>query len=462
MFALHSMAWGRSAFHCTLKPTMFRLCPKQLTKCWNRQLRQRYLCFVSAKSCLPSFTHPSTNRRWCSTLSIFGHDPFDDYEKSRKQFSLTVPEYFNFATDVIDRWACMEEEGKRSRSNPALWWIDDRGQEVKWSFQQLSQYSKKVANILSIDCRLQPKDRMIVILPRVLPWWLLNLAAIRAGVVLSPGTTLLTPKDISHRLLSSQACCVVTDVNCAEAVDQVAEQSSYLKTKLLIGPETRPGWMSFNQQLDKASSDFQSPPTKSSDPMMLFFTSGTTGDPKMAEHSHASYGLGHMVTAVYAFGLTPTDVMWNLSDTGWAKAAWSSFFAPWINGACVFQQNTARFDPHATLEVLSRYPITLFCAPPTALRMMITQDLKKMKPKALRKCVSGGEPVNPEIIEEWRKGMGTDIYEAYGQTETTCLIATFPCIEQKPGSMGRVCPGVDIEVSTIPWLVCTKGVHTLD
>ncbi|KAK2180218.1 hypothetical protein NP493_453g02008 [Ridgeia piscesae] len=183
--------------------------------------------------------------------------------------------------------------------------------------------------------------------------------------------------------------------------------------------------------------------TRSCDPLQIFFTSGTTGEPKMTEQTHASYGLASVITGKYWLDLTPSDVHWNLSDTGWAKSAWSSVFAPWIQGACVFVHHTPKFNPERVLET---YPISTFCAAPTAYRMLVLENLTKYNLSSIRHCVSGGEPLNPEVIDQWLDATGTEIREGYGQTETVLLCASFRCLPNKPGSMGKPAPGMDVRV----------------
>jgi len=193
--------------------------------------------------------------------------------------------------------------------------------------------------------------------------------------------------------------------------------------------------------------------------MTLFFTSGTTGAPKMTEHSHASYGLGHTLTARYFLQNTSQSVVWNLSDTGWAKCAYSSLFAPWIHGSCVFIYNTPVFDPLETIKVLSSYPVSHFCSPPSGYRFLVTQPQFATKYPSLKFCLAAGEPTNPELIDIWKKGTGLDIYEGYGQTETTILCGMYPGIEYRPGSMGKPTPGIDLEVVDDDGNVLERGVE---
>ncbi|XP_070579708.1 acyl-coenzyme A synthetase ACSM3, mitochondrial-like [Ptychodera flava] len=398
------------------------------------------------------------NRGFLSAISATG---FNDYELGRKNFKLDVPEYYNFASDVIDVWADKEKNGELKRNLPAYWWIDDHGNELKWSFQDLSVKSKKVANLLTKDCGIQRLERLIVILPRVPEWWLINIACMRAGIVLSPGTTLLRSKDIRTRLQNSHATCIITDPDCAPHVDEVVDECPEVRQKLLVSTDgkSRPGWKDFNSLYNEASEDHECVKTKADEPMTIFFTSGTTGLPKMAEHSHASYGLGHILTGKYFLDLTPTDMIWNLSDTGWAKCAYSNLFGPWLQGACVFIHHTPKFDHIKILELLGEYPITVFCAPPTVYRMFIQEDLAKFNLTSIRHTISAGEPLNPEVIEEWRKETGQMIKEGYGQTETTLVCGTFRCIQTRPGSFGKAGPGIDAAIVDEDGNVVEDGVE---
>ncbi|KAM4698542.1 acyl-coenzyme A synthetase ACSM3, mitochondrial-like [Rhinophrynus dorsalis] len=370
---------------------------------------------------------------------------FSDYEDIKLDYKPEVPEYFNFASDVIDKWSAIEKEGGRS-SNPALWWIDGKGKEVKWNFEELGFNSRKAAKILSDAFNLKPQDRVIVILPRMPEWWLLNIACLRAGVIMIPGTTQLTAKDILHRLQISEAKCIVTSEDVAPSVDTVADQAPFLKTKVLISSRKREGWLDFKGLFQAADDNYTCVKTKSSDPMTIFFTSGTTGAPKMTEHSHCSFGLGLAVNGRYWLDLVPSDIFWNTSDTGWAKSAWSSVFAPWIQGSCVFAHSMPRFDPPAVLQTLSTFPITAFCSAPTAYRMLVLQNLSSYNFKSLKHCVSAGEPINPQVMEQWKAQTGLDIYEGYGQTETILICGTFKGMNIKPGSMGKPSPAYDVQI----------------
>ncbi|XP_019397735.1 PREDICTED: acyl-coenzyme A synthetase ACSM3, mitochondrial-like isoform X1 [Crocodylus porosus] len=370
---------------------------------------------------------------------------FSDYESIKQQYKPQIPEYFNFARDVLDKWTAVEKEGKRP-TNPAFWWVNDNGDEVRWSFEELGVLSRKVANVLFEICGLQKGDRVILILPRIPEWWLVNMACMRTGTILIPGTSQLTAKDLLHRLQMSKAKCIITDDVLAPAVDSIESECQFLKFKLLVAEEHKKGWLSFKELIKYAGADHSCVNTKHQDLMSAFFTSGTTGSPKMTEHSHSSHGIGLTVTGRYWLDLTSSDILWNTSDTGWAKSAWSSVLAPWIQGACVFVHHMPRFDARTVLDSLSRFPVTTVCSAPTAYRMLVQHDLTSYKFKSLQHCVSAGEPINPEVMGKWKTQTGLDIYEGYGQTETVLICGTFKGMQIKPGSMGKPSPDYDVQI----------------
>ena len=360
-----------------------------------------------------------------------------DYDKTYREFTWEVPEYYNFAGDVIDRWA--EDPDKL-----AIWWVDDEGHEEKRTFRQLRDASCRLANVLT-GAGIGQGDVVMVILPRNIEWWETFTACIRMGALLAPGTTQLTAKDLDYRANTAQAACIITNAEIAAKFDEVADRCPTVKAKVIIS-EPRQGWTFYADAVNAASDRFTTARTRSDDNCLVYFTSGTVGMPKMALHTHASYPIGHQVTGKFWLDLKPGDLHWNISDTGWAKAAWSSYFGPWSQGAAQFIHHTNRFDPQKTLQLLADYPVTTVCGAPTIYRMLVLQDLSGFRFPHLRHCVGAGEPLNPEIIEVWKAATGCTIRDGYGQTETVLLCGSFPCIEPRFGSMGKPSPGFDLQV----------------
>ncbi|MDH3600520.1 MAG: AMP-binding protein [Candidatus Tectomicrobia bacterium] len=361
-----------------------------------------------------------------------------DYDDTYATFRWQHPDRFNFARDVIDTWAA-EHPNKL-----AMHWVDDTGGEATRTFTHFSTASKKCCNVLT-QTGVQRGDTVILILGRNIEWWEIVTACLRLGAVISPGTTQLTANDIAYRVNTAQATCFITDTVNAAKLEQVAEQCRGLKSRLVVGG-ARAGWTDYGAAMAEASEQVDTPDTHGDENAMCYFTSGTTGKPKMTMHTHISYPLGHETTGRFWLDLRPEDLHWNISDTGWAKAAWSSYFGPWLCGAAIFVHHTTGFDPKRTLELLQYYPITTMCGAPTVYRMLVREDLTRYRFPSLRHCVGAGEPLNPEIIEVWKQATGLTIRDGYGQTETVLLCGSFPCIEPRVGSMGKPAPGIDLQV----------------
>jgi acyl-coenzyme A synthetase/AMP-(fatty) acid ligase len=362
-----------------------------------------------------------------------------DYEETIRTFKLDVPERFNFARQVIGRWA-------KDPDKLGMWWLSHDGRERKVTFREFAERSDRFAEILQ-KSGVKAGDRVLVQLPRIPEWWEVLLGCMKAGAVAVPGTVLLTPKDILYRTGLSEGVAYVCDPDNAAKVDQVRGELPHLRELFVVGETNqREGWRSYDQEVDAASGHYQEVDTRSTDPCLIYFTSGTVGNPKMVLHTHASYPIGHVVTGRFWLDLRPDDLHLNLSETGWAKAAWSSFLGPWNMGAALFVQDArGKFNAPETMQLLEDYPITTFCAPPTAYRMLVLEDLSHYRTN-LRHCVGAGEPLNPEVISTWQKGTGHLIRDGYGQTETILLCCNFPPLEVKPGSMGKPSPTVDVAV----------------
>ena len=360
-----------------------------------------------------------------------------DYRETCSSFQWERPERYNFARDVIDKWA------QQDPTKPAMFWVDDEGNEVRKTFAALSRTSSRLCNLLT-RAGIRPGDTVIVMLPRVMAWWETFTAALRMGAVISPGTVQLSGKDLEYRINAAAATCVITDAANAAKVDAVMENCPTLVARLVVDGQ-RDGWIDYRQAVAAEPAEFATVDTKADDEAICYFTSGTTGHPKMCIHTH-SYAIGHRVTGEFWLDLKPDDLHWNISDTGWGKAAYSSYFGPWLCGATLFVHHTAGFNPKQTLKFLEKYPITTFCGAPTIYRMLALEDLGRHDFKLLRHCVAAGEPLNPETIKTWKEATGITIRDGYGQTESVILCANFPCIEPKAGSMGKPSPGIDLRV----------------
>ena len=360
-----------------------------------------------------------------------------DYEAERAAFKWQPPQRFNFARDVIDTFAGAAPD------RLAMLWVDDHGHEQRRTFAEIAAISKRFANALA-SVGVERGDTVIAMLGRNMQWWEILTTCLRMGVIFSPGTTQLAPKDLAYRVDAAKAVCVITDADNAAKFEHIADQCPSLKAQILIDAE-REGWHNYHALVDAAAADFEAADTAFDDDALCFFTSGTTGYPKMAIQSQG-YGLAHQLTGRYWLDLQPGDLHWNISDTGWAKAAWSSYFGPWNVGATLFVHHSPVFDPIKTLDLLSSYPITTFCGAPTIYRMLVLQDLGAYEFPHLRHCVGAGEALNPEVIETWKAATGLVIRDGYGQTETVLLCGNYRCTEPRFGSMGKPPPGVDLAI----------------
>jgi len=358
-----------------------------------------------------------------------------------------APLYFNFATDVVDRWAASRPQSL------ALWHVHATTRaEQKLTFRQIVGLSRRAANFFR-SCGIDRGDRVLLMLPRVPQWWVAMLGLIRLGAVPVPATLLLTAREVAYRLKTAAIQAVITN---GEGIPKVGDFDG---VRVAVGdtssgtpgrsrPVTWPdGWLDFDSGLAQAKARFDRARTRGDEPGILYFTSATTGEAKMVLHTQASYGLGHRLTGELWLDLKPEELHWNISDLGWAKAAWSSFFGPWHRGACVFALEAAgKFDPLLTLGTLAQFPIRTWCAPATALRLIVREDFSRVRFPSLRHCVTAGEPLNPEILNLWRAATGLTLHEGFGQTETVALIANCPSLgyRVKPGSMGRALPAFDL------------------
>jgi acetyl-CoA synthetase len=375
-----------------------------------------------------------------------------DYEAAVKGFRWPDPVPFNWALDWFDAELATNAD---SKDRPALWIVDAaQDKQTKLSFAALSKRSNQVANFLRAQ-GLKRGDHLLLLLGNVVPLWETMLAAMKLGVVVIPATTLLTADELRDRLDRGKAKAVIA------AQDQVAKFASLGAenvARIVVGAASD-GWLSYDEAAKASESFTADGPTNADDPMLLYFTSGTTAKPKLVRHSQRSYPVGHLST-MYWIGLKPGDVHLNISSPGWAKHAWSCFFAPWNAGATVFVVNQPRFDAKALLATIGRCGVTTLCAPPTVWRLFIQENLASFK-VALREVCGAGEPLNPEVIDQVRAAWGLTIRDGYGQTETTALAGNSPGQKIKIGSMGRPLPGYRVQISDADGNPAKEGEVTL-
>jgi acetyl-CoA synthetase len=374
-------------------------------------------------------------------------DHRDDFAAATARFSWPRFESFNWARDYFDAIAA-------GNDRTALRVVADTDSEISLSFAELAGRSAQVANFLAAQ-GVGHGDRVLLMLDNCVPLWESMLAAIRMGAVIVPATTLLKRDELGERLQRGAIKAVITHSRLA---DRFAELPA-ISIRIAVG-EALPGWASYASSTDFPRTSAPRSATRADDPLLLYFTSGTTSRPKLVMHSHASYPVGHLST-MYWLGLKPGDVHLNLSSPGWAKHAWSCFFAPWNAEATVLAYQYERFDASRLLDQLVRQRVTTFCAPPTVWRMLITQDLRRWQ-VGLREAASAGEPLNPEVIAQVRAAWGITIRDAFGQTETSALVGNSPGQPLKPGSMGRPLPGCPIVLLGLDGAVADEGEICID
>ncbi len=357
---------------------------------------------------------------------------FADHKDFVQNYRIEVPENFNFAYDVVDEWA-KTEPGKR-----ALCWTNDKGAHRDLTFVELKELSDRTAAFF-LSIGIEKGDRVMLILKRNIEFWSTILALHKIGAVTIPATNLLTDKDIVYRNNAAGVKAIVTanDELLIQHVNSAMKDSPTVTLRIVTGDTVPTGWIGLQQGM-KDAPPFTRPEKVNSngDTMLIYFTSGTTAQPKMVMHDF-SYPLGHITTAKYWHNLHEKSVHLTLAETGWAKAVWGKLYGQWIVGACVFVYDfEGRFIPSDVLSMMAKYRVTSFCAPPTIFRFLIREDLSQYDLSALEYCTTAGEALNPSVFEAFRQKTGIKMMEAFGQTETAPTIITFPWIEPKPGAMG--------------------------
>ena len=377
---------------------------------------------------------------------------FGSYEDFLHNFRINVPENFNFAYDVLDVIA-EEEPDKR-----ALQWAHMDGRERAFTFAEIARLSKQAANLF-VRLGIQKGDKVMLVLRRHYTFWIAIMALCRIGAVAVPATHLLTKKDIVYRANCAGIKMVVTSAEgCFAASCEEALSECPTVEKLLIVDGEREGWLDFEALLAEESDEFPRPaePLKHDDIMLLYFTSGTSGMPKMVGHNF-DYPLGHIQTAVFWHQCVDGGLHLTVSETGWMKSVWGKLYGQWLAGSAIMVYDFEKFVPKDMLAVLEKYKVTTFCAPPTIYRFMILEDVSKYDLSSIQHCTTAGEPLNPEVFEKWKELTGHELREIFGQTELCVTVGTFPWMKVCPGSMGKPSPQFDVDVVDEDGRSCPAG-----
>lgn len=363
------------------------------------------------------------------------------YEKMQQRLKLRIPEKFNFAFDIVDEYARLCPEKR------ALVWCNDKGEEKQFSFGEISRLSKKLAASL-YKMGIRKGDFVMLIMKRRAEYWITYPALHRLGAVAIPATHMLTKKDVVYRNNAAGVKMIIAaqDENILEHVDAAMADSPTLEHRVLLGG-AREGWESFDELLSEGDEGFV-PPVRAGgdDPMLMFFTSGTTGMPKMVLHDF-NYPLGHIITAVYWHKVLDDGLHISVADTGWAKCGWGKCYGQWIAGSAQFVYDyDGKFNPMNLITAVSRHGVNTFCAPPTIYRSLVKQDLSEIDFSSFTHFTTAGEPLNPEVFRRWREISGHRIFEAFGQSEGTPILGTYYFMEPKEGSTGKSNPLLNVDL----------------
>ena len=368
---------------------------------------------------------------------------YNSYEDFIENCKIRVPENFNFGFDIVDASADAAP-GKK-----AMIWCNEEGDERTFTFSDIKKYSNKTANFFK-SLGVKKGDFVMLMLKRRFEYWYCAVALHKLGAVLIPATHLLTVKDVKYRVKAANIKMIVSaaDKRTTEVVDEARKELPKLENVVSVNGKVS-GWIEYSKEVEKFSDVFERPvgneAAKNTDPFLLYFTSGTTGLPKMAYHDF-TYPLGHILTARFWQNLDDDSVHLTVADTGWAKASWGKIYGQWISGACLFTYDYERFNPKDLIEKVAKYGITSFCAPPTIYRHIIKEDISKYDLSKLKYAETAGEPLNPEVFHQFKKMTGLEIKEGFGQTESVVFAANFPWLKVKPGSMGKPSAGWDVDV----------------
>ena len=370
---------------------------------------------------------------------------FTDYEDFKKNCKLKTKQDFNFAYDIVDRYAS-DFPGKR-----ALVWINDEGEEKTFTFDDISRDSKRAAYWL-VSKGIKKGDTVMLVLRRRYEWWILMPALHRIGAIVIPATDQLLQSDIEYRTNAADVKMIISYDNpiIQGEIEKSMPNSKTVQYLVTVGKEKRDGWISFHEEYEKAPAEFPRPvgeaATHNKDPMLLYFTSGTSGYPKMVLQDY-DYPIGHIMTAKYWHGVVEDGLHLTIAETGWAKSTWGKLYGQWIAGTALFVYDMNMFKPAKMLEMISKYGLTTFCAPPTVYRYLVRQNLSKYDLSKCTRFSTAGEALNDEVYNKWLEQTGKKIYEGYGQTESTIICGNFlELSEIRPGSMGRPNPLYNVEI----------------
>jgi acetyl-CoA synthetase len=385
-------------------------------------------------------------------LKQFVDGDFHSYEEFVGNYQVKIPTNFNYAYDVVDQIAAATPE------RIAIVWCDEQGNSKTISFAEVKEYSDRMAGFLK-RMGIGKGDPVMLILKRRYEFWFALLGLHKVGAIAVPATHLLTASDLVYRNNAADVKMIIAvdDVEVIKHIEAAEEKSPTLQFKVLINHE-RAGWLNFEEELAKSAPSFHRTEEEfgPDDISLLYFTSGTTGQPKMVMHNF-QYPLGHIATAKYWQNVQKDGLHLTVADTGWAKAVWGKIYGQWIAGSAVFVYDYERFDAKELIRMVEKYKVTSFCAPPTIYRYLIKEDLASYNLDQLKYCVVAGEPLNPEVYTQFLQMTGIELREAYGQTELTVVIGTFPWLKPKPGSMGKPAPGYQVEIVDEKGVLCEVG-----
>ena len=379
---------------------------------------------------------------------------FDSYKDFKENYKVNVPRDFNFGFDIVDGWA------KEEPNKPALVWCNDHDEEKRFTFTDISKLSARTANFFE-SLGIHKGSVVMLILRRRWEYWICAAALHKIGAILIPGTLQLTKKDIVYRANAAKinAVVCVNDDFVISQVEQSLADAPSIEHKIMVA-EKREGWLYFEEEIMKFPDTYERPQgekaTKVDDIMLVYFTSGTTGMPKMVRHNF-SYPLGHVVTAKYWQRVQNNKLHMSVSDSGWAKFGWGKIYGQWICGATIFAYDMDKFVPINLLDKITKYKVTTFCAPTTMYRFMLQEDVSKYDLSCVQEWCLAGEPLNPEVYNQWKRLTGHNIREGFGQTESTVMLANFGWYEPKPGSMGKPSPLYNIQIVDDDGNCCEDG-----